>query len=145
MVVCIVRDPESDDDLGIEGVALCGGKIFGDRESQLIIAWLERAAHRGKVADAAVGVGDSGAEHFVAARECDANAVRWFAGSGVQHVRAQCAHESVSSTNNFSKRRRVIFRCSSAATRSSTFGELWRRPRASASISSALLPVAHTM
>jgi len=67
--------------------------------------------------------------------------LRRAAFGGIENVCTNPDH----ALSNFSMRRRVILFCSSAAARSSRSGELDKRDRKNASISSALFPLAHTM
>src|SRR5207245_9151468 len=101
-------------------------------------------ASREQVCDTPVGVaparGRLGPTVARAACQRDRDARRGPPPRDVQDVGRNAAHEATS----LSRRSRVIFACSSAATRSSVAGSFERRPRSAPSHSSAVLPVAET-
>src|SRR5262249_10551085 len=119
-------------------------EVGGGVEGQLVrAAGVGPAA--GERAQAAVGVGLAGADPapapvVVVEEEPDRNAPRGAAGRDVEDV----GGDHASSSRSLPSRSRVILACSSAAVRSSASRSAWARARRSASIDSALRPVAHT-
>ena len=163
-----VRDLERHHDLGMErGRALRPAVVAGaERESADIVAlrdrWSVLEQHRQTWFDAlpAAAVAEAiryktyeGAagenpqwqilQHMANRFEPHRDGSRRQAALEIEHVRRDPAHPPPSSS--LSSLSRVIFICSSAAIRISRSGEWGRRARSSESISSALLPVAHTM
>ena len=147
MIVLIGAEAEGNHNFRIERISVHRLEVFINCEAKLILTARQRCAQWWKDTHATIGVGDTGAERLPIPRalEGDADSARRLAERRIQDVRAERAHAVVSPTSSFSSRSRVILRCSSAATRSSTFGALCKRPRAKANISSALRPVAQTM
>src|SRR5271154_588368 len=92
--------------------------------------------------EAAIGIGCSARQLFPVTRllnfQHHGNACRRAPHRNVEHVGRNVAHE----LSSFSKRSRMIFRISSAATLNSTSGLFARRSRSDCRISSPLFPVA---
>src|SRR3954454_3208379 len=144
MVLAGVPDEEDDRDFRIEAFDLLLFEIDFGPEGEAVDPPRQRGAGGQELADAAVlvrpGFADLPPALILADFKKDGHAARRPSPRGVQDVRCDAAH-----TRIFSSRRFVIFRCSSAATRSSVSGSLSSRARSRPSISSALLPVAQTM
>src|ERR1041384_672959 len=142
MIVRVARDPDGNRNLLVERFSMCFPEILADLEAQPIRTGREHAAD---LLDPPVFIRNAGPERrTVGALERHTDSHAGTAKCGIEDMRAERAHESFS-VNSFSSRNRVIFRCSSAATRTSASGSFSNRARAIASISSALLPVAHTI
>lgn len=147
MVVRIARDAKDNHDFRVERGTPRGGEIRADVEAKAVDSLAERRLARHEIRNATIAVRRAASHHGVVARplERDADTDGGFSERGVQHVCADRAHDARSGLKSFSSLRRVIFRCSSAATRSSLSGSLPMRSLASDNISSADFPLAHTI
>src|SRR5271154_5171298 len=128
--------------LWIKNPRAAGQEVNAGLEDQAVGAGFQRAFGQ-KIFQAAVGVGRS-LGFFLPlagghqALEKHGNVYRGFSERGVQDVRGDVAHE----LSNFSRRRRGILRCSSAAMFSSVSGALEIRSRRDFRISSLVFLVA---
>src|SRR5271168_1170859 len=128
--------------LWIKNLYAAGREIDAGLKRQAVGAGFESALGK-KIFQAAVGVRRS-LGFFLPlagsdlALEKHGNIHRGFPERSVQDVRGDSAHEF----SNFSKRRRVILRCSSAAIGNSASGVLEIRSRRDCNISSLVFPVA---
>src|SRR5438876_1044966 len=116
--------------------------VVGSRERQSVHGLFEIDVFSERL-QTALGVGHAVADDFpLVAKdgERDLDILRGPTFGRVEHVRGDSRHHST----NFSSRRFVILRCSSAAMRNSVAASFFIRWRMSASISSALRPVAQT-
>src|SRR5258706_14141790 len=121
-------------------------EIFGGREGQPVRRRLQCLAVSQESRNAAIFVGDATADFNPSTFQRSAfqhytYALRRQPLRRIQNMRADSTH----TVSSFSKRKQVILFCSAAATRISSSGGFSRRDCRIASISSALLPVAHTM
>src|SRR5688572_17587537 len=138
-----VADDEVDRDVYVERFAPASAEVAADVERELIVARAGVRALWHQRRHPAVVIG--GATKHVDPRltvppaQPHGNARGRAADRNVQHVSGNCH------PNTLSSRRRVILRCSAAATCSSVAGSLFMRSRSIASISGALRPEAHTM
>src|SRR5215216_4071356 len=145
-MIRIVRVPYVEDDrgLGIEAFDLLIPEIGFDVKGEAIDPRGQHGALGQDLLDSSVPVRQGPADlppaAFFTDFQHDGHAARRTPPRDVQNVSGDAAHDS-----SFSSRRWVIFRCSSAAMRSSASGSLGRRSRSRARISAAVLPVAQTM
>jgi len=136
---------ENDRYLGIEALNLMGRKVPARIEDQPVNAGVQYDFFRNKIGDPAIFVSGSFADQLPTTRYFDFQSNRHACGwpplCCVENMCGDCAHW----LRSFSNLRRVIFRCSSAATRNSVTGSFCMRTFKLLSISSGLLPLAQTM
>ncbi len=142
IVLLRILDFKDNDDLRVQTRNLAGGKVKACVKGQSINSrrqWFRRCPFP----QAAIGVGRSprcfcpvtpGCLSFQNYRNIRGGTAQRY----IENVRCDVAHDS----SNFSRRSRVILRCSSAATRNSVPGSFGKRCRSACRISSLDLPVA---
>src|SRR5258708_26527172 len=142
IVLLVVLHLKHDDDLRVQTLNLPGSKMGTGVEDQAIGS-CGHSFLSGPIAQTAVGVGC--APRYFCPLPADGlpfkdyrNICGRAAQRYVKDMRGNVAHSS----SNFSRRRRVISRCSSAAIRNSASGSFGSRWRRAFRISSLRLPVA---
>ncbi len=133
---------ESDCDFGIDGGAVILREIRAGCEDEPVRSW-DRVGRQIRAASIMICVCtcDGFPVLIFVSIKPDGDANRGLAGDCVENVRRDLAHE----INHFPRRICVICRCCSAASLNSVTRSLASLRLRMASISSALLPVAHTM
>src|ERR1700733_12857834 len=142
MVVMLAIDFESDGDFGVDAGAAVTFKIEADGKGEAIDSV---ACIRAEIAAPSVAVRGTDAHCNPGIAEDFIEANRKLGGGlaqdRIEHMGGDCAH----CRSHFLNRSWVIWRCCSAASRSSLRRSLANRLRKMLSISSADFPVAHTM